>query len=199
MPKVLEKKSEEKKEKKQTSFSLIVILIMAIFLAAGYFLIWPEYQKLSDDRNKLAGEKETLASQNKTLVDLQKLFNNYEVISEANKEKILSMLPREVDEPGLFTLIETLAEKNKMVALAIDISEKDSSADLKNLGLKEVHLAINLTGGEYTDLKNFLGDLQTNLRLLDVISLNYTPEAGSTILNIKTYRLDAGQITSAGN
>ena len=199
MAKVSEKKSEEKKEKKQTSFSLIVILIMAVFLTAGYFLIWPEYQKLSDDRNKLAAGKEALASQNKTLADLQKLFNNYEDISEANKEKIISMLPSEVDEPGIFALVETLAEKNKMVALAVDISEKDPSADLKNLGLKEVHLAVNLIGGEYTDLKNFLGDLEINLRLLDVISINYTPEAGSVILNVKTYRLDAGPITGAGN
>jgi Tfp pilus assembly protein PilO len=199
MAKVSEKKSEGKKEKKQTSFSLIIILIVAVFLTAGYFLIWPEYQKLSDDRNKLAAGKEALASQNKTLADLQKLFNNYEDISEANKEKIISMLPSEVDEPGLFALVETLAEKNKMVALAVDISEKDPSADLKNLGLKEVHLAVNLIGGEYINLKNFLGDLETNLRLLDVISVNYTPEAGSVILNVKTYRLDAGPITGVGN
>lgn len=199
MANVPEKKPEEKKEKKQTSLSLIVILIAAIFLTAGYFLIWPLYQNLSDAKNKLAAGKEALVSQNKILADLQKLFNNYEDISEANKERIISMLPREVDEPGLFALVETLAEKNKMVALAIDISEKDPSADLKNFGLKEVHLAVNLIGGEYIDLKNFLLDLETNLRLLDVISVNYTPEAGSVILNVKTYRLDAGPITGAGN
>lgn len=199
MAKVLEKKPEDKKEKKQTSLSLMVILVMVIFLTAGYFLIWPEYQKLSDNKNKLVTEKETLENQNRTLADLQKLFNNYEDISAANKEKIMSMLPREVDEPGLFTLLETLAGRNGMVVLAADITIKDPAADLKNLGLKEVNLAINLTGGEYFNLKSFLSDLETNLRLMDVISVNYTPEASSIILNIKTYRLDLGQVAGAGN
>lgn len=192
MPKILETKTEEKSEQKETPLSLVVILVVVVFLTAGYFLVWPEYQKLSDDKSRLAAQKETLANQNNTLANLKKLFANYEALGEEDKGKIAQMLPQEVDEPGLFTLLEMLAEKNKMVVLAVDISEKEPSADLKNFGIKEVHLAINLSGGEYTDLKNFLGDLESNLRLMDVLSLNYTPEAGSTILNIKTYRLDSG-------
>jgi Tfp pilus assembly protein PilO len=192
MPKVLETKLDEKSGQKETPLSLIVILIAAIFLTAGYFLIWPEYQKLSDDKSRLTTQKESLNNQNYTLTSLKKLLANYDALGAEDKEKIVKMLPQKVDEPGLFTLLEMLAEKNKMVVLAVDISEKEPSAELKNFGIKEVHLAINLAGGEYTDLKNFLGDLENNLRLMDVLSLNYTPEAGSTILNIRTYRLDLG-------
>ena len=79
--------------------------------------------------------------------------------------------------------------------LAMDISEKEASAELKNLGLREVNIALNLSGGDYVALKNFLVDLENNLRLMDVVSLNYSPEAGSNILNIRTYRLDSGTVS----
>ena len=185
-----EKTEKEKNTKTKTSLVLIIFLAVAIFTALAYFLVWPQYEKLSEAQRKIETQKTFLNSQNNTLADIKKLIANYESISQADREKLASMLPETVDEPGLFVLFETLASKNKMSLLAIDISEKEPPTDLKNLAIKEVDIAANLAGGEYADMKNLLGDIESNLRLMNITAVNYTPETASLTLNIKTYHLD---------
>lgn len=189
MPK--EQKEEQKVEQtNKTSFALFVVLVVVLFVVAAYLLVWPAYGHLSDNKNKLTTQKNLLQTQTDYLSNLQKLISNYEAIKVADKEKLAQMLPKEIDEPGLFVLFETLAEKNKMVVLAIDISEKEPGAEIKALGLREVHIAVNLAGGDYESFKNLLDDLESNLRLMDIISISYTPEPPSYSLNIRTYRLE---------
>ncbi len=186
-------KSEVKKEEKskeKTSIVLFIFLAVAVFAALSYFLVWPQYEKFSQTKNKITAEKARLDDQKATLANINKMIANYEAIGQANREKLASMLPETTDEPGLFVLFEALAIKNKMALLALDISEKDVSADLKNLGVKEVNIAANLTGGGYADFKNLLADLETNLRLMDITAINYTPDPSSLTLNVKTYRLN---------
>jgi Tfp pilus assembly protein PilO len=185
-----EKTEKEKNTKAKTSLVLIIFLAVAIFAALTYFLVWPQYEKISETQRKIETQKVFLNSQNNTLADIKKLIANYESISQADREKLASMLPETVDEPGLFVLFETLASKNKMSLLAIDISEKEPPADLKSLGIKEVDIAANLSGGEYANMKNLLGDIESNLRLMDIMAVNYTPDTASLTLNIKTYHLD---------
>ncbi len=181
--------------KKKTSSSLLLLLLIAIFAALGYFLVWPEYTRFLDIQDKLTSEKQKLAEQETIFQDTKKLLANYEDISAEDKEKINAMLPEEIDEPGLFTLFESLAQKNKIAVLSLDISEKEAAANLKNFGIMEVQIALNLTAGPasedpYGDFKKFLSDIEANLRLMDIISINYTPESTTYVLNIKTYRIE---------
>jgi len=188
-----EKKQSE--EKKKTSLLLVIILVVVLFFVAAYFVIWPVYGRINDNKNKLSSQRNLLEIQTEYLENLHKLISNYESIKENDKEKLSQMLPAEIDEPALFTLFESLAEKNKMAMLAIDISEKEPKSEIKNLGLKEVNIAVNLAsnpsaGDIYGDFKKFLADLEANIRLMDVVSINFTPESMSYILTIKTYRLE---------
>ncbi len=197
---MLEKKQLEKKQveaKRKTSLLLVIFLVVVIFVVAVYFLLWPIYGRLSESRRELSSQKNLIQTQTEYLENLQKLISNYESVKTADKEKFNQMLPQKVDEAALFTLFEFLAEKNKMTMLAIDISEKEPAAEIKNLGLKEVSIAVNLVSNPdasdiYGDFKKFLADLEANIRLMDVISLNFTPESTSYILNIRTYRLADG-------
>ena len=208
MEKAEEKKTkEEPKEepKKKTSSSLLIFLLVTIFAVVAYLLIWPEYGRLTDAKAKIISEKQTLEDESRTFTDTNKLLENYADISSEEREKIDAMLPDEIDEAGLFTLFETLAQKNKIIVLGVDISEKESADNLKNLGITEVQSSLNLTAGpdsedSYGDFKKFLADVEANLRLMDIISVNYTPETATYTLNLKTYRMasaqsSAGQIT----
>lgn len=192
MPKVIETKLEkrDKPKKVMSSFYLIIILVILIFIALAYFFIWPDYEFLVGGKSKLLSQKNLLTTQNNYLENLKKLISNYESINSADREKLSLMLPKEVDEPDIFALFESLAGKNKMAILAVDISEKEPPAEFKSLGIKEIDIAANLAGGEYSDLKNLLNDLESNLRLMDIVSVNYTPDSASYILNIRTYRLE---------
>lgn len=188
-------KKTEEKPKSRSSFALLALLLVVIFVVAVYFFVWPEYGVLTDSQNKLAEEKQSLDEQNQTFLNIKKLLANYGEISDANKGKVEAMIPEVDDEPGLFTLFEAVGQKNKITISAIDISEKEAAPVLANLGLREVDVALNLTinpasADPYGDFKRFLGDLENNLRLMDVVSVNYTPESSNCILNIRTYRLE---------
>jgi len=192
MQKISETKSEkrEKAVKTMPSFYLIIILVILLFTAAAYFSIWPDYERLAENKSKLLTEKNLLAAQSDYLENLKKLISNYKAINSADREKLAPMLPGETGEPAIFALFESLAGKNKMAVLAMDVSEKEPPAEFKSLGIKEIDIAVNLAGGEYTDIKNLLNDLESSLRLMDIIAVNYTPESSSCVLNIKTYRLE---------
>ncbi|MBU1146485.1 hypothetical protein KKD80_02980 [Patescibacteria group bacterium] len=201
----MEKKEEKKikeEPKAKTSSTLLIFLLITIFAVVAYLLIWPEYGRLADTEEKIILQKQALEGESKTFRDVSKLLENYADISSVEKEKIEEMLPSEVLEAGLFTLFENLAQKNKIIVLAVDISEKESTENIKNLGISEVQASLNLTTGpdsedSYGDLKKFLFDLETNLRLIDITSINYTPETATYTLNLKTYRMAAMQ-NSAG-
>jgi hypothetical protein len=179
--------------------------LVTIFAVVAYLLIWPEYGRLTDAKAKIISEKQTLEDESRTFTDTNKLLENYADISSEERERIDAMLPDEIDEAGLFTLFETLAQKNKIIVLGVDISEKESAENIKNLGITEVQSSLNLTAGpdsedSYGDFKKFLADVEANLRLMDIISVNYTPETATYTLNLKTYRMasaqsSAGQIT----
>lgn len=202
MPKLMEEKKSKDKSKTESSFTLFPILLIVIFLVIGYFLVFPGYGRLSDIRAKIISQKQMLEDKTKAFRDTNKLLENYAAIPDEDRAKINTMLPRTIDEPGIFTLFEFLAEKNKMAVLALDISEKEAAADLKNLGLMEDQVALNLAASPastdlYGDFKKFFSSLEANLRLMDIISVNYSPESSSYILNIKTYRLESA--VSAGS
>lgn len=181
--------TKQTEPKKRTSLSLIIVLVIVLFIVATYFLIWPMYGRVSDNKNKLISQKNLLKIQTEYLSSLEKLISNYESIKLTDKEKLAQALPKEIDEPALFALFESLAGKNQMAVLAIDISEKEAGVELKNLGLREVQIAINLAGGDYEDFKSLLKDLEVNLRLMDILSISFTPESASYVLTIRTYRL----------
>ena len=196
MPNGTEEKKSKEESRKRTPFTLLVIFLLAIFLTAAYFLLMPAYSNLADTQSKIVLEKQTLDQETNTLTATNKLLGNYAAISADDEAKINAMLPETMDEPGIFSLFEFLAERNQMAVLAVDISEKEAAVDLKNLGVTEIDVAINLaanpaSGDQYGDFKRFLTDLEANLRLMDVTSINYSPESSSYILNVKTYRVGA--------
>lgn len=208
MEKAEEKKNKEKpgeEPKAKSSSGLLIFLLITIFAVAAYLLIWPEYGRLVFARAEIVSQKQALQDESRIFSDINKLLKNYGEISSGDKEKIEAMLPNEIDEAGLFTLFEFLAKKNKIIVLGVDISEKESTEILKNSGVMEIQASLNLTAGpdaedSYGDFKKFLADLEANLRLMDIVSINYTPETATYAMNLKTYRMtaaegSAGQIT----
>ncbi len=200
MEKAEEKKNKEKPEepKAKSSSALLIFLLITIFAVAAYLLIWPEYGRLEGARAKIVSKSQALQDESKIFSDINKLLKNYDEISSEDKEKIEAMLPNEIDEAGLFTLFEFLAKKNKIIVLGVDISEKESTEILENSGVMEIQASLNLTAGpdsedSYNDFKKFLTDLEANLRLMDIVSINYTPETATYALNLKTYRMAAAE------
>lgn len=166
--------------------TLLVILIVA---GAFFFILEPKYRE-SGQGNKvnLDLEKAELEKRQQHLKRLKVLVENYNKISPAEISRIKKILPDERDIPGLFAQFQELAAKNNLLLLSINFNEAPLAASTD--GIKKISIAVDLlsTGsGSYQEIKRFVASLETNLRLLDIESVFYTPGSGSYSLIINTY------------
>ena len=103
-------------------------------------------------------------------------------------------MPADKDVAGLFVQLQEIAEKNNLLLASVNINEtpeaitaQDAKSQIKqisvNLGL--VNPAVN----SYQKIKNFLSDLELNLRLFDISAVYFTPGDKTFSVNLVTYYL----------
>lgn len=171
-------------------FKVITPLAVILILVFGFiFLLKPKYNevKVSGALN-LEAKQASLANKESQLSQLQELVDNYNGLARGNIDKIEKILPREEDIPGLLAQLEKVVKNNGFNILSLDINSvqnlsKDKQKDL----IKKLALTLTIEGGGYTNLKLFLNQIETNLRLFDVGSLNFTSGSNLYTLNISTY------------
>ncbi|RKX90930.1 MAG: hypothetical protein DRP84_12385 [Spirochaetes bacterium] len=169
-----------------TPLAVILILVLSFL-----FLLKPKYNevKVSGALN-LEAKQESLANKETYLTQLKSLEKNYESLPQSDISKIDNILPSKEDVPGLLVQIEEIAEANGFNLLSLDISPVQNLAKSKQKSLiNQLLITATIEGGEYSDLKLFLNQLESNLRLFDVKSLNFTSGSNLYTLNISTYYL----------
>lgn len=201
-------------------YILIFIATVSGIIFAGVSLyIWPSFrgirQQGSLDLGRLKQKEQKLQ---KHIEDLQTLKASFESFSSQQMKRLREILPKEPDLPALFVQASDIAEKNNMALVSINILKAaqqgaenvaqeeptqettppsggtPQEASPKNneliAGIEELMITINVSGGSYTDLKNLLSDIERNLRLFDVTSINFgSIETRQYLINMKTYYL----------
>lgn len=132
------------------------IILGLIFILILVFFAWPEYQK----NNFLKQEIETKQNM---LINIQ---NNLALLENFEIDKINKILPNEPEIPELMIQLESLAQKNGLLLKSINFNKSTGQV------MTTVKLA-----GSYQAFKNYLNDLEINLRITDVININFeSPE-----------------------
>lgn len=171
-------------------FKFIIPAIIILILVFGFmFFLNPKYNevKVSGALN-LEAKQVGLANKEVQLSELKKLAENYSQLLKSDIEKIEKILPSEEDIPGLLVQLENTAKNNIFNILSLDINSIQSlSKNKQNDSIKKLAITLTIEGGGYTDLKLFLSQLESNLRLFDVEALNFTSGSNLYTLNISTY------------
>ena len=188
-------------------FPEVVIGSVVIVLAVGYF--W--FLRSGFQEIRLQGRYNLLESQTHKeylrgyVADLQTLAGRYAELQKQQLSKFRDILPANPDLPGLFVQVDALAKQNGFVANAITFSDdfKPSASGASTAAsvaanraqpasVSSLGIHINITGGDYMMLKQFLASLEVNLRLLDVENITFAPSlSGQTAydINLRTYYL----------
>lgn len=175
------------KLKMSTQFKLITILAVIIILVLSFLLILkPKYDRIIETRQELKTKQKEFSDQKIYFDEIKKLIANYQKLDPSDIEKIAKVLPTEQDIAGLFVQMEAMTNESGLNLTGLDISEK-TVPELEKLQIKELDVALNLSGGDYEAFKKFLSIIESNLRLMDIISINFAPEATTYALNLKTY------------
>lgn len=169
--------------------SIIVLLIFVAVLAPSYiFLISPQLEKIlpGGDVHRQTAE-EILSKRTKYLValkPLQELYDAYGPKSESNL--IESIAPSSIDIPTLYALFERLGRELNVSIQTIDIGSVESASS----GVKDIEsviVSLKFAGITYEKTKEILSTLESNLRLTDVMVIDYDPRSKFLSLTMRLY------------
>ncbi len=171
------------------------ILITSIILVFGlcYFLFAPSLIKQYTKMNQsiISEKKIELDEQQNILKELIKLNNIYESIGPSLKEKVLNLLPTDVDLANLYYNLSQLAKESnyEIEEIKVVLPKNDKEKEQENLkaSLKEIKISLELKGYGYLNLKNFTNLIEKNLRIFDIESLNYEIEESIVEIKLRTY------------
>ena len=182
------------------------MLVALAFLIAAFIIYFdfvsPAYGDMQTLKGKEISEQDFLSQESATVQQVQKLIAAYQNESQAQGAVALS-LPSKQDISGALTQIYGIAAVNNVSFQKVNISissilpnagnstittNTSSSPLIKSLG--SISFAITASGS-YEDFKNFLSEIETNVRLFDIKSLSVQPvsQSGSGAKDFFNYDL----------
>jgi len=180
----------------------MVFLVSALVV---YFeFIQPAYEEAQKIKSEELSAKAFLDSEKAAVNQVQNLISNYK--GQGQIQEVVSLaLPLKEDLSGALAQIYGLAQNNDLgfQSVSISVGGPESTPRSLSLGTQEtsfrsslkkafgkITLSVRLSGS-YGDLKNFLSQLETNIRVFDVDSLIIQPTTipGKPAQDLYTYDL----------
>jgi hypothetical protein len=182
-----------------TRYLLPLILTMA---AIGLFVVYtnPQYQGpggIKALKVQVASYDEALNKSQELKALRDQLLSRYNTFSAEDKDKLIKVLPDNVDNIRLVIDINNIASRHALAIKNLDIGDAASSqsAATGNLGAIDTIGSVDLgfqVNSDYQTFLAFLADLEHSLRLLDVekISFSTGPTGVYDIsISVRTYWL----------
>jgi len=168
---------------KRTISLLLSILFIILALVIYAFLVRPVYDEILVLRGTFRGKQKLFSEQEAAIQKVNDLVQRYQ--GTARLQDVINMsLPVSENLSLVFGQLYAIARKNNVnievfgvQPLAIRPSRDKSLVK----GLGTLRLSLRLTGS-YDSLKDFVGDLETNIRVMDVSSLKIDQTAVSNVL-----------------
>lgn len=210
---ITEQKEKPKQETKAKKVSFMIlwfeqyykmtsIAACAMALVLSYiFILSPKVSSIRSIRgaqyDAIAKEKSDLEQKLSYLAKAQESKRN---ISQREIENIDSVIPTSPLSPQILAGLEQIAKTSNVVIEGIDLAIPDANTNKKIDPAKEavkepdlpegvftVEVILSIRSGPYDNLKLFLSNIEKNIRLMDIISVNYTPASKNYIISARAY------------
>ncbi len=181
--------------------------IILILIAVSVFFVFanPLYGEISALRERAVAFNDALGNSKMLENERDKLTAKYNAIDPENVKKLEKMLPENVDNIRLILEIEQIAAPYGMTLKDVkyNTDEEEASSQSgaivpggardsnKDYGTFDLEFS---TTGRYGDFINFSRDLESNLRLVDIVSLSFASNmpavSSSKPVPADTYKYD---------
>ena len=177
-------------------YAAFCLLLAAIFVVSGYLLLEPKitnFKRINESINVTLKEIDDVE---RFLASVERSISAAEQIPEDTLLRVNESLPKEADIPNLLRTMSVIAEQNHVTMGGVQFAQRALTEEEKMAGLQLAPLDMNLTlaAPGYLATKSFLEDLERNVRLLDVKSINVGGEGNdggfSYALELTTYILE---------
>jgi Tfp pilus assembly protein PilO len=167
----------------------VVTPLILIGISVAVFLIFvnPMYKEVSSLRTEINSYNEALNNSNVLDNERDKLTKKYNAIDPADLDKLQKLLPDNVDNIRLILEIEKLASPYGMVLKDIryNTQKKEEGTNTNTLQGGQSVSSVGgsdfgvwtlefSTEGSYKNFLSFLKDLESNLRVVDIASIQFS-------------------------
>ncbi|MDO8559781.1 MAG: hypothetical protein Q7S23_01950 [bacterium] len=165
----------------------LIILSVVIVLVCGYlWFIKGGWEEIRTHRRynllQTRTQADYLDGHLKALHTLQERKSRFNL---SQIERFKSLLPAEPDLPGLLVQVAEIARQSGLLVNGVQFTEYAASSggageaavppEARPLSdLRSVRIDLSVSRGNYGRIKQLLTNLESNLRLIDVISINFT-------------------------
>ena len=183
-------------------FKFVSAIILITFSVVGFFIVTkPLYENISDLKIQATAYNQALTNANSLESEKDKLTQKYNSMSTENLAKLNKLLPDNVDNIRLILEIGQVALPYGMVLKNVKydvVSSKPedstvaagtapttdvSGAPLKDYGDWDLEFSVS---GTYDNFISFLNDLENNLRIIDISSIDFSSNSSGTGTNLTT-------------
>lgn len=185
----------------------IVPIILIVIAGAGFILFTnPIFKDISEIKNEIASYNEALNNAKSLENERDKLTKKYNAINPNDLSKLQKFLPDNVDNIRLILEIEKIASPYGMVLKDVkyDVTEKESTIQKqiqsgavvnplmenedKEYGTLDLEFS---TEGKYSSFVDFVKDLESNLRIVDISSIVFSSDVNLMLGKVKVQPLDS--------
>jgi hypothetical protein len=164
---------------------ILPVILIGIAIAGFFILTNPLYQDISLKRDQIASYNEALGNSKALESERDKLTQKYNEINPEDLSKLKKLLPDNVDNIRLILEIEKIASPYGMALKDVKYNTTDTAvtptnpqtAQTNTGETKKDYGVWNLefsTQGTYNNFLNLIKDLENNLRVVDISSIEFS-------------------------
>lgn len=177
----------------------LTIPIILIIISVGAFFTWidPQYKEIQE-LNKTKKEYQQKEAQAEEIRQARnKLNRQYASIEPADLTRLEKLLPNHMDNVELIVDIDRIAKKDNVRIGDISLVKNQNKKNKKNVIVAEDekdYESVNLSFSfitSYQNFKYFLVNLRKSLRMVDIVSVDFSKDESNKNL-IKTQSIDDG-------
>lgn len=168
-------------------FSILIAIFM--FIASLFIyssLIKSIYAEIKNKRTEIVGRLELINKYETSIKQIQKILSEYQNISQF-AETISSILPPEQNVSQSVNQISGLAKINNLIINFLSVQQlaitPSSKPDLiRGRGVLRLNFALT---GSYENFRKFVQTMETNISLMDLVSLKIEPKIETGLKSVK--------------
>lgn len=172
---------------------LIPIIFLAVSFSAFVWFIDPAYQEIKTLSTDAEVFNDALDNSKELQAARDQVLSEYNMISAADRDLLLKLLPNTVDNVRLVRDIDGIAARHGMTLrnVRVEVGEEDRSVgpSVRQFGVATVSFAV---ASSYKEFVAFLAEMERSLRLVDIVNVTFVPadqDLSEYKIAIKTYWL----------
>lgn len=164
-----------------------IISVVGIFGAFGIFFFYtkPTYDSAQVQRAQIAEYDAALVKANELQERKQVLLNKYNAFSPEDRDRLQKLLPDHVDNVRLILDLDNIASRRGMALQNVVVSTPGAGQSTQSAvgtisSARQKYDVLTTkfsTQGTYASLQQLMSDLETSLRIIDLIDLKVSTGA----------------------